>query len=137
MLITVKEGDNWKVEGSASISVQSELDSILTTLYTGVSSLAENRISAEAKEACAIKVLEEDLLNDIRAIDRYNDFYYNVPVEANVAIDFDESEEKLNTLMNPAVNYDINNINNPFVISKLDINYLTKGLQIARSSKLN
>ena len=39
--------------------------------------------------------------------------------------------------MNPATNYDVNNINNNFVISKLDIDYLDKGIQIARSSRLN
>ena len=45
-------------------------------------------------------------------------FYYNTPVEADVAIDFNEGDSKLNTLMNPATNYDINNVNNSFVISK-------------------
>ena len=65
-----------------------------------------------------------------------NIFYYNVPVESNVAIDFNEGDATSNTLLNPAVNYDINNVNNNFVISKIDINYLTNGLQIARSSKI-
>ena len=74
---------------------------------------------------------------DIRAIDKDRHFYYNAPIAANVAIEFNESDKKLNTLMNPLVNYDINNVNNSFVISKLDINYLTKGLQIARSSRLS
>ena len=31
----------------------------------------------------------------------------------------------------------INNINNNFVISKLDIDYLDTGIQTARSSRLN
>jgi hypothetical protein len=57
-------------------------------------------------------------------------------VESNVAIDFNEGDSKLNTLMNPATNYDINNVNNSFVISKLDIGYLDSGIQIARSSRL-
>ena len=43
----------------------------------------------------------------------------------------------MNTLMNPLINYDINNVNNSFVISKLDIDYLDSGIQIARSSRLN
>jgi hypothetical protein len=80
--------------------------------------------------------LEEQLLDEIRTIDIDRSFYYNIPVEANVAIDFNESDSTLNTLMNPAVNYDINNVNNNFVVSKLDINYLTKGIQIARSSRI-
>ena len=80
--------------------------------------------------------LEEQLLSDIRAVDQNRIFYYNVPVEANVAIDFTESDSKLNTLLNPLTNYDINNMNNNFVISKLDFDYLDKGIQIARSSRL-
>ena len=136
--ITNIDGTDWYTTDGEPLSIQDEeLEEILNTLFVNVSALAENRISSAAKEAYALVALEEDLLNDIREIDRNNDFYYNVPVEANVAIDFNESDDSLNTLMNPAVNYDINNINNPFVISKLDINYLTKGLQIARSSKLN
>ena len=81
--------------------------------------------------------LEQKLLEEIRKIDTNRDFYYNVPIESNYAIDFNEGDATLNTLMNPATNYDINNINNNFVISKIDINYLNSGLQIARSSKLN
>ena len=81
--------------------------------------------------------LERCLLSEIRALDKNRDFYYTVPIDTNIAIDFNEGDEALNTLMNPAVNYDINNINNNFVISKIDINYLTKGIQIARSSRLN
>lgn len=80
---------------------------------------------------------ETQLLADIRKMDIGRDFYYNVPIEPHVAIDFIESDSRLNTLMNPAVNYDINNVNNQFVISKLDINFLTEGIQIARSSRIS
>lgn len=80
--------------------------------------------------------LEEQLLREIQDIDRNREFYYNIPVESHMAINFNEGTAKLNTLMNPAINYDINNINNNFVISKLDINYIAAGLQIARSSKI-
>jgi hypothetical protein len=38
--------------------------------------------------------------------------------------------------MNPIFNYDINNVNNSFVISKLDIDYLDTGIQVARSSRI-
>ena len=54
-----------------------------------------------------------------------------------MAIDFIESDKVKNTLLNPSINYDINNVNNSFVISKLDINHLTDGIQLARSSRLN
>ena len=107
-------------------------------LFSKVENLGQlNYMSEEDKAAHNILWLETQLLNEIRALDKNREFYYNVPVEANVSIDFNEGETKLNTLMNPAVNYDINNVNNNFVISKIDINYLTDGLQIARSSKFN
>ena len=40
-------------------------------------------------------------------------------------------------MMNPATNYDINNVNNSFVISKIDIDYLDEGISLARASRLN
>jgi len=80
---------------------------------------------------------ESQLLTDIRAIDKDGEFYYNVPVESSIAIDFDESSVTPDTLLNPFISYDINNINNNFVISKLDINQLSNGLQIARSSRIS
>jgi hypothetical protein len=82
-------------------------------------------------------MLEQQLLADIRNIDKNKEFYYNIPVESSVAIDFDESSVMPDTLLNPFINYDINNVNNNFVISKLDINHLSNGLQIARSSRLS
>ena len=82
-------------------------------------------------------MLEEQLLKEIRELDRDHEFYYNVPVESSVAINFNEGDSKLNTLLNPAINYDINNINNNFVISKLDIDSIDTGFKIAHSSKLN
>jgi hypothetical protein len=60
-----------------------------------------------------------------------------VPIASSLAIEFNDSIKEYNTLMNPAVNYDINNINNNFVISKLDIDFLDDGIKVARSSKLN
>jgi hypothetical protein len=80
---------------------------------------------------------EKQLLAEIRSIDANREFYYNVPVESSLAIEFNESNKLLNTLLNPLTNYDVNNVNNGFVISKLDIDYLTNGIQIARSSRFN
>ena len=80
---------------------------------------------------------EEQLLNDIKAIDLQREFYYNVPVEKNMSIELSKNRIGSDTLMNPNTYYDLNNVNNPFVISKIDIDYLKTGLQIARSSRLN
>ena len=142
--INIKDNNGWYVDANTSIILteanesEQKLAKILDDLLAAVTPLGQlNDISDTFKDAYSILMLEEQLLADIRAIDKNRDFYWNVPIESNVAIDFNEGEATLNTLMNPAINYDINNINNNFVISKIDINYLTKGLQIARSSKIS
>jgi hypothetical protein len=84
-----------------------------------------------------VLALENQLLAEIREIDVNREFYYTAPLTSSLAIDFNESSSALNTLMNPQKFYDVNNINNNFVISKLDIDFLDSGLQIARSSRLN
>jgi len=102
----------------------------------GITALGAGNIPESFKEVFIRAKLEEQLLAEIRNIDKNNLFYYNTPVEADVAIDFNEGDSKLNTLMYPATNYDINNVNNSFVISKIDISYLDSGIQLARSSRL-
>ena len=82
-------------------------------------------------------MIERQLLKDINRLDPDRYFYYTAPNDLSLAIEFNESDSGLNTLMNPATNYDVNNVNNSFVISKLDIDYLDRGIQIARSSRLN
>lgn len=94
-------------------------------------------LPATIEERKKIAMIEEQLMADIRGLDHNHEFYYGVKVEDSLAIDFNEGDEALNTMMNPAVNYHINNVNNSFVISKLDIDHLTKGIQLARSSRLN
>lgn len=94
-------------------------------------------VPKDLEEICMARFTENLLLAELRKLDAAHEFYYNVSVEDSLAIDFNESEEKHNTLMNPAMNYSINNINNSFVISKLDIDHLTKGIQLARSSRLS
>ena len=131
----VMASDNFLL--GATLYKDKELRDILYELVESVSALGSLIIPSNFKYAYHTALLEEQLLAEIRAIDKNRDFYYNAPIETNLAIDFNEGDAKLNTLMNPHVNYDINNMNNSFVISKLDINYLTKGLQIARSSRLS
>jgi hypothetical protein len=114
-----------------------EINTILTKLLEDTGALGQIILPEYLKGAYDTLKLESLLLEDIRRIDTGRDFYYNVPIEQNVALDFIESDKKLNTLMNPAVNYDINNVNNTFVMSKLDINFLTDGIQIARSSRIS
>ena len=136
--VLVDANDSWLLtDGTSAKILDTELNAVLKTLKSKVQNLGEfTAISKEDKAMYSIWCLEEQLLSEIRALDKNHEFYYNVPVEPHVAINFNAGDSKLNTLMNPAVNYDINNINNNFVISKLDINYITTGLQIARSSQV-
>jgi hypothetical protein len=127
----------WPSSVDTTDKIIKETTDLLDRLLDDVEKLGKVIIPEAFKDAYKILKLEEQLLDEIRATDKEGYFYYNVPIEDNVAIDFIESDDTLNTLMNPLVNYDINNVNNSFVISKLDINYLTKGLQIARSSRIN
>ena len=111
---------------------------ILSDLLNAIMELENNdEIEPGFEEAFKILMLENALLEDIRNIDTNRDFYYNVPIEDHLAIELNDSDKLLNTLMNPQTNYDINNVNNSFVISKLDIEYLDSGIKIARSSRLN
>jgi hypothetical protein len=78
------------------------------------------------------KQYADKLLAKIAELDRNHDFYYNVPVENSLAIEFDNN---INAFSNPYTLYDINNINNSFVVSKLDVADLKNGLKIAKSSR--
>jgi hypothetical protein len=134
---TKREGEWLSSEGSV-IETNATIDAILTKLLQAVIDLGDIASMSESlKKVYNVIKLEEMLLDELRALDKNREFYYSVPADSNIAIDFNDGDIELNTLMNPAVNYDINNVNNTAVISKLDINYLDSGLQIARSSRLN
>jgi hypothetical protein len=110
---------------------------LLSYFLRELKDLEKNTVSDEFKKIFDTVSLEQQLLSEIRELDVNNDFYYNVPVELSRAIEFNEDDPTKNTLLNPVTNFDINNVNNTFVISKLDIDYLDKGMQLARSSRLN
>lgn len=78
------------------------------------------------------QTLANQVLEKIAELDRNHDFYYNVSVENSLAIEFDNN---IDSFSNPYTLYDINNVNNSFVVSKLDVAYLDEGLKIAKSSR--
>lgn len=78
------------------------------------------------------EALANNILDIIAKLDKNHDFYYNVLIENSLAIEFDDN---INAFSSPYTLYDINNVNNSFVISKLDVNYLEDGLRIAKSSR--
>jgi hypothetical protein len=109
-----------------------------TSLGLNIKQIDYKYIDTEGEDASFSLIdLERQLLSDIRKIDVNREFYYNVPVEKNIAIEFSETRTDYDTLMNPNIYYDLNNVNNPCVISKLDIDYLDTGIQIAKSSRLD
>jgi len=93
----------------------------------------DTTFNTEATQAeTSKKQYADKILKGIASLDKNHDFYYNVPVENSLAIEFDDN---INSFSNPYTLYDINNINNSFVVSKLDAAYLDTGLSIAKSSK--
>ena len=77
----------------------------------------------------------EQALKDISSIDPENKFYYNVPMNNEIALDLNEKSDS-DTLENPLNWYNYNNVNNKFVVSEINADYLTSGITIARNSKL-
>lgn len=80
---------------------------------------------------------DKQLLMDIAAVDTNNEFYYNLPIERNMAIELNDNliGDEAERLSEARVWYDYNNINNKFVISEIDADYLEKGIVIAKSSR--
>ena len=128
----ITQVENWMTDSpTALLTILEEFKASLEAVKNKTLKVTEDSI-----DNLAVLALEQQLLSDILAIDKDRDFYYSAPIENRLAIEFTTDNAK-NSLMNPAVNYDINNVNNSFVVSKLDIDYLDKGLQLARSSRLN
>jgi len=78
------------------------------------------------------------LLKDIRSLGSLvsDNFYYNVPISNSNAIDLNSSLDT-DTLASPESWYDPNNVNNKFVISEIDSDYLSRGITLTRASKLS
>lgn len=64
------------------------------------------------------------------------DFYYTTPIAQSTAIEVNPLVANDTLLKNPLTWYDTNNINNKFVISKIDTDSLKSGITIARSSRV-
>ena len=77
----------------------------------------------------------KNILQDINAIDTDHNFYYNTILDNSSMIDLNENNSD-ETLDNPYTWYNYNNVNNKFVITEIDSNYLSTGITIAKSSKL-
>lgn len=79
--------------------------------------------------------LFNDIYDKCKALADANNivWYSNVPVDQSNMIDLSTTDGT--TLMSPSAFYDYDNVYNRATISEIDADYLTTGLQIARSSK--
>lgn len=75
------------------------------------------------------------ILDDLNIIDKDHNFYYNTLLDNSSMIDLNENNDD-EKLSNPDTWYNYNNVNNKFVITEIDSNYLSTGITIAKSSKL-
>jgi hypothetical protein len=78
------------------------------------------------------------LLADILKLDPDFKFYYNCPLQAATAIDINTNltDTDVERLSDTKMWYDVNNINNKFVISEIDNKFIDSGITIAKASKL-
>ena len=85
------------------------------------------------------KTALEQAFTDILKIDPNYAFYYNTIIDQSTAIDLntniDSTNENAELLSSPATWYDYNNINNKFVISEIDADYLKTGITLTNSSR--
>ena len=132
-----------EVDTSGALRI-SDIDSIdATTPDLGMNlELLDYRLyddnSRSPERVTNMKALQ--LLRDIKERDTANEFYYNCPIQTATAIDINKNlltavgnEERLS---DPKFWYDKNNLNNKFVISELDADFLKTGITIAKASKI-
>ena len=77
----------------------------------------------------------DQLLYDIKSLGIADKFYYNVPINGADLIDLNPIVED-DLLSSPLSWYDTNNINNKFVISEIDADYLSSGITLTKSSRV-
>lgn len=76
----------------------------------------------------------EQILEDIRAIDSNLNFLYNAPIPNATGIDLNDLDE-IDTMEHYSNWYDKNNVNNKFVVSQIDADYMVDHVRISRASR--
>lgn len=137
--LTLNEGINIiKINSSDVLTILSNFNNKSIITFGSLDLINNNEpINPKLK----YKTIEENtiytqILKDIRQIDNSTEFYYNVPIASNIDIDMNPNDEKDN-LENPLNWFNYNNVNNKFVISVINTNYLSDDIVIARSSRSN
>ena len=89
---------------------------------------------SEAQKKLADKPTLQYLIEKYPEIfDKASQFYWNCPIDTELQLNINTVADE--TLRSSNSWYDANNVNNKFVISEIDANYLTTGIQIENSSK--
>ena len=74
----------------------------------------------------------KQLLADIRKADEEGIFYYNAILDNSIKLNINEAAGE--TMQTEKIWYDYNNVNNKFVVSEIDSDYLDTGITLARTS---
>lgn len=74
----------------------------------------------------------KQLLADIKKADEEGIFYYNAILDNSIKLNINEAAGE--TMQTEKIWYDYNNVNNKFVVSEIDSDYLDTGITLARTS---
>lgn len=74
----------------------------------------------------------EQLLADLKEADEEHIFYYNAIIDNSTRLDLNINAGE--TMQTERIWYDYNNVNNKFVVSEIDSDYLDTGITLARTS---
>ena len=135
--IQLKEGINVvKISKSCTLNIGSGTGTLIFSSLDIIPT-GENGINPKlAYKKTSDRSIDQQILADIKKLDPSNKFYYNAPMNNETLIDLNP-EDPSDTLADPRAWYLYNNVNNKFVVSEIDANYLTTGIAIAKSSKLS
>ena len=135
--IPLKEGINVvKISKSCTLNIGSGTGTMIFSSLDIIPTGEKGINPKLAYKKTSDRSIEQQILADIKKLDPSNKFYYNAPMNNETLIDLNP-EDPSDTLADPRAWYLYNNVNNKFVGSEIDANYLTTGIAIAKSSKLS
>ena len=135
--IQLKEGINVvKISKSCTLNIGSGTGTLIFSSLDIIPTGDKGINPKLAYKKTSDRSIEQQILADIKKLDPSNKFYYNAPMNNETLIDLNP-EDPSDTLADPRAWYLYNNVNNKFVVSEIDANYLTTGIAIAKSSKLS
>ena len=135
--IQLKEGINVvKISHSCTLNIGSGTGTLIFSSLDIIPTDEKGINPKLAYKKTSDRSIDQQILADIKKLDPSNKFYYNAPMNNETLIDLNP-EDPSDTLADPRAWYLYNNVNNKFVVSEIDANYLTTGIAIAKSSKLS